>query len=348
MAGFDLPPGASIIDVSQAQKPINWQAVKAAGIVGVMVRATQGVRESQPVGVDTTFVQHVEGALAAGLRVGAYHAYIPHRDPIEQALFFAAVTAPYHERLTLGYALDAELDYGMDAAVITERLYQLARAVASGLDTKPIIYTSLNFWNNHVLPTYDAYFGTLPLWVAAWGTDNPKVLRGWQSIWLHQFGKEAVDGQEVDMNKVPAVSTKQFTLQLPVPSPARVTQGYGARPEYYAQFGLSGHEGLDYGGKDGDPIYAVADGVVKLIAKDNGVHPYGNHVRITHTWHADTFETVYAHLRGFKTELVQGDTVHAGDVIGYMGSSGNSTATHLHITLKRNGVVVDPTPYLKA
>lgn len=348
MAGFDLPPGSRIIDVSQAQTPINWQAVKAAGIVGVMVRATQGVRESVPVGVDTAFVGHVEGALAAGLRVGAYHAYIPHRDPVEQALFFAAVTAPYHERLTLGYAIDAELDYSMDAAVITYGLYQLARALASGLDTKPIIYTSLNFWTNHVLPTYDSYFGTLPLWVAAWGTESPKVLRGWQSIWLHQFGKETVDGQEIDMNRIPAVSSKPFTLQLPVAAPARVTQRFYDRPEYYKPLGLPYHSALDYGVAEGTPVYASADGIVSELFKDDGKHLFGNFIRIRHNWHNDVYVTSYAHLRGFVPELQAGDTVHAGKVIGYSGNTGNSSAPHVHFQLTKNGKLVDPLLYLKA
>lgn len=345
---FDLLPGSRIIDVSQAQTPINWQTVKAAGIVGVMVRATQGVRDSVPVGVDTAFVGHVEGALAAGLRVGVYHAYIPHRDPVEQALFFAAVTAPYHERLTLGYAIDAELDYDMDAAVITERLHQLTRALASGLDTTPIIYTSLNFWNNHVLPTYDAYFGTLPLWVAAWGTDSPKVLRGFSSIWLHQFGKEMVDGQLIDMNRIPVVSTKQFTLQLPVPAPARVTQGFPDRPGYYAQWGLKGHSAIDYGVAEGTPVYAAQDGVVSELFKDDGKHLFGNFIRIRHNWHNDVYVTSYAHLRGFVTELQVGDAVHAGDMIGYSGNTGNSSGPHVHFQLTKNGVLVDPELYLKA
>lgn len=138
--------------------------------------------------------------------------------------------------------------------------------------------------------------------------------------------------------------TANFRLSLPVGAPARVTQVYGARPEYYAQFGLSGHEGTDYGGRDGANIYAAADGVVKLVAKDNGVHPYGNHIRITHR---DGYETIYAHLRGFAPELVQSSAVKRGQVIGYMGSTGNSTGTHLHFSVKRNGVIVDPSLYLR-
>lgn len=134
-----------------------------------------------------------------------------------------------------------------------------------------------------------------------------------------------------------------FWLLTPVTLPPRITQVYGARPEYYAQFGLPGHEGIDYGGADGAPIYAAADGVVKLIAKDDGKHPYGNHMRISH---APAYETIYAHLRGFVPELVEGDAVKRGQLIGYMGSTGNSTGVHLHFTLKRNGKIVNPTPYI--
>lgn len=136
-----------------------------------------------------------------------------------------------------------------------------------------------------------------------------------------------------------------FELRLPVAAPVRVTQIYGARYDYYMRnFGLPGHEGIDYGGKDGANIYAAADGVVKLIAKDDGVHPYGNHIRLTHK---DGFETIYAHLRGFVPELAQGSAVKRAQVIGYMGSTGNSTGTHLHFSVKRDGAIVDPSLYLR-
>lgn len=124
-----------------------------------------------------------------------------------------------------------------------------------------------------------------------------------------------------------------------------MTQGYGARPEYYKQFGLPGHEGIDYGGRAGDSIFAAADGTIKLLALDNGVHPYGTHVRVTHVYRGETYETIYAHLSSFAEGLRHGQTVFAGQVIGAMGSTGNSTGVHLHFSLKRNGAIVDPAPY---
>lgn len=120
---------------------------------------------------------------------------------------------------------------------------------------------------------------------------------------------------------------------------------FGANYDYYMKhFGLPGHEGIDYGDREGAPVFAAAGGVVKLIARDDGKHPYGNHIRITHP---DGYETIYAHLRGFSTELIVGSVVYAGRQIGMMGSTGNSTGPHLHFTLKRNGQIIDPTPYLR-
>jgi murein DD-endopeptidase MepM/ murein hydrolase activator NlpD len=127
-----------------------------------------------------------------------------------------------------------------------------------------------------------------------------------------------------------------------------ITQVFGARPDYYRQFGLPGHEGIDYGGRAGDPIYAAAGGAVKLLALDNGVHPYGTHIRITHAHGSETFETIYAHLSAFADGLAVGDAVRAGQRIGAMGSSGNSTGVHLHFSLKRNGAIVDPAPYFSS
>lgn len=134
-------------------------------------------------------------------------------------------------------------------------------------------------------------------------------------------------------------------MRHPVNSPYRITQRYGARPEYYAQFGLDGHEGQDYGGALDDSIFAAATGTVKLVAKDNGVHPYGSHIRITHKHGDDTYETIYAHLNSFSKDLRVGELVTKGRRIGFMGTTGNSTGVHLHFTLKKNGGIVNPEPY---
>ena len=131
-----------------------------------------------------------------------------------------------------------------------------------------------------------------------------------------------------------------------------ITQPFGANPASYAKFGLAGHEGADVRAHAGTPIYAVAPGAVRVIARDLG-HPYGLHVRIDH---ADGYQTVYAHLSAIDPAIQPGATVRAGQEIGQAGSTGNSTAAHLHLTLKRAGAqvdgypagIIDPGPYLDA
>src|SRR6202043_472916 len=70
---------------------------------------------------------------------------------------------------------------------------------------------------------------------------------------------------------------------------------------------------------------------------------YGRTVKITH---ADNFETLYAHMSRIAPGMVPGTTVHKGDVIGYVGSTGRSTGPHLHFSAIVNGQFVDPAPYL--
>lgn len=129
---------------------------------------------------------------------------------------------------------------------------------------------------------------------------------------------------------------RNFKLSHPIGSQYRISQGFGARYQYYwTNFKLPGHEGIDWAAPEGTPVLAAADGVIKLIAKDDKKHPYGNQVRIVHTGFLEgTFETVYAHLSRFAPNLKKGVEVRAGDIIGYSGNTGNSDGPHLHFVLK--------------
>jgi murein DD-endopeptidase MepM/ murein hydrolase activator NlpD len=66
--------------------------------------------------------------------------------------------------------------------------------------------------------------------------------------------------------------------------------------------------------------------------------------------HADGYETWYLHLGSFADEIEVGDPVAAGDVIGYVGSTGNAAGTspHTHFEIHRNGRPIDPYPFLRA
>lgn len=126
-----------------------------------------------------------------------------------------------------------------------------------------------------------------------------------------------------------------------------LTQQFGENPAAYRVFGLPGHEGLDWGVPLGEPVHACASGVVTLVS---GKGAYGLHVKLKHAG----FETTYAHLSRCVVEL--GHTLATGDVLGYSGSSGNSTGPHLHLTLQVDGAqtpgyppgIVDPLSYLTA
>jgi hypothetical protein len=134
-----------------------------------------------------------------------------------------------------------------------------------------------------------------------------------------------------------------------------VTQFFGARPDYYGQWGLPGHDGVDLRAPDNSPVFAVADGSVYRVETNPGASNYGIHVRIQHI---DGWKTIYAHFK--RANVVPGQQVKAGDIVGYADNTGNSSGSHLHLGLKREGYTYidsngepwphnffDPTPYLK-
>ena len=96
--------------------------------------------------------------------------------------------------------------------------------------------------------------------------------------------------------------------------------------------------GLDFSAPMGTPIYATADGRVK----DAGYHTggFGNRVVVSHGF---GYETLYGHMVRIKARV--GETVKRGEVIGYVGNSGKSTAPHCHYEVHRGGIPVDPIYY---
>ena len=96
------------------------------------------------------------------------------------------------------------------------------------------------------------------------------------------------------------------------------------------------HAGMDYAAPRGTPIHAAADGKVDFIGRKGG---YGNHISLRHD---KSTQTSYSHMRKFKKGLKRGSRVKAGDVIGYVGTTGRSTGPHLHFEVRKNGKAVNP------
>jgi murein DD-endopeptidase MepM/ murein hydrolase activator NlpD len=151
----------------------------------------------------------------------------------------------------------------------------------------------------------------------------------------------------------PAANVEQQKLTLVWPSDFKVyTQKFGLRPEFYSKFGLPGHEGVDIRAPNGTNVYACADGVVILVGWRKAGHPYGYSVRIRHKRVDGEYETIYAHLTENSAKVKEGDTVTAGQLIALADNTGNSSAAHLHLSLKKIGAknggygeIIDPEPF---
>jgi murein DD-endopeptidase MepM/ murein hydrolase activator NlpD len=100
------------------------------------------------------------------------------------------------------------------------------------------------------------------------------------------------------------------------------------------------HSGIDISAEKGQPVYATADGVVQSAGYTGD---YGNLIVLKHSF---GLATRYGHLSAYHVK--SGDSVKRGDVIGYIGSTGRSTGSHLHYEILVNGQLMNPLQLLTA
>ncbi|MCB0480741.1 MAG: M23 family metallopeptidase [Flavobacteriales bacterium] len=117
----------------------------------------------------------------------------------------------------------------------------------------------------------------------------------------------------------------------------RVSSGFGMRMHPVLKIPKF-HEGQDFTAPVGTDIYATGNGVVKRVAKER--FGFGYHVIIDHGY---GYETIYAHMSDILVR--ENQKVLRGDVIGLVGSTGTSTAPHLHYEVLKNGYKIDPVNY---
>jgi len=98
------------------------------------------------------------------------------------------------------------------------------------------------------------------------------------------------------------------------------------------------HLGIDISAKAGTPIHAAASGTVKSTVESN--MGYGNQVIIEHRY---GFKSRYAHMYLFVVK--EGQVLKKGDIIGFVGSTGKSTANHIHFEISKNDIRIDPYPF---
>jgi murein DD-endopeptidase MepM/ murein hydrolase activator NlpD len=117
------------------------------------------------------------------------------------------------------------------------------------------------------------------------------------------------------------------------------TSAYGVRSDPF-QGSAAMHAGIDLASPTGTPIYATADGIVDRAEWFGG---YGNMVEIEH---GKGIATRYGHMS--KISARAGERVKRGDLIGYVGSTGRSTGSHLHYEVRIDGRAVNPVPFLQS
>ena len=124
------------------------------------------------------------------------------------------------------------------------------------------------------------------------------------------------------------------SFQWPLPG-----YGHSSITQY---FGNNGHKGLDIGAPEGTPIVASRSGKVMVANNyDSWGDSWGYYVAI---YHDSTYSTLYAHMS--SVAAYEGQWVNKGDIIGYVGSTGNSTGNHLHFEVYQNGTRVNPSQFV--
>jgi murein DD-endopeptidase MepM/ murein hydrolase activator NlpD len=146
-----------------------------------------------------------------------------------------------------------------------------------------------------------------------------------------------LQGLESRLSNVRKDVERQEALAAATPSiwPAHgwLTGTFGGRSDPFT--GEPGfHQGLDISTEKGQPVYATADGQVESASYTGD---YGNLIVLRHDF---GLMTRYGHMSGFNVK--PGVTVHRGDVIGFVGSTGRSTGAHLHYEILANGKLINP------
>ena len=164
-----------------------------------------------------------------------------------------------------------------------------------------------------------------------------------------EMNYEAVKKQSQKMIAAAAASkpTLSFTgFICPLKSYSRISSEYGWRKNPVTGVNKL-HAGTDFAAPGGTPIYAAASGYVQVAGWSSG--GYGNYVIIYHGKMSDgnQYSTLYGHMRSVATSA--GKYVQQGEIIGYVGSTGNSTGNHLHLEVWKGGSkanAVNPRGYI--
>ncbi len=230
---------------------------------------------------------------------------------------------------------------GSDLPSVYDGIYRAALSYGMGLDlTNQIVKLLANSvdFQAQLRPTdkLEAFFSVADQ--SGKVTKNSELLFlyakfGDNETRLYRFQDPADDS--VDYYGPDGKSIHQFLLRNPVPS-GIFKSGFGMRRHPILGY-MRMHTGVDWAAPKGTPIIATGNGTVEKAGWDRG--GYGNQTIIRH---ANGYETSYNHQSAIAKDVVEGAKVHQGQVIGWIGTTGQSTGPHLHYEMIVNGNKVDP------
>ncbi|MDQ1769591.1 peptidoglycan DD-metalloendopeptidase family protein [Labilibaculum sp. A4] len=163
---------------------------------------------------------------------------------------------------------------------------------------------------------------------------NKKIDRIARSMYVQT--KSYDDVEVMVKNKFKMLASIPAIMPIAIKDFGRISSGYGWRihPIYKTR---KFHDGMDFNGTVGTPIYATGDGVVTYKNTERG---YGKKIVIDHGF---GYKTVYAHLNGYNVKA--GQKVRRGEVIAFLGNTGSSTGPHIHYEVRKNNKTIDPINY---
>jgi murein DD-endopeptidase MepM/ murein hydrolase activator NlpD len=129
-------------------------------------------------------------------------------------------------------------------------------------------------------------------------------------------------------------SAKKMLMRTPIDG-AHLTSTFGMRKHPILGYTRM-HKGVDFGAPRGTPIMASGDGVIERASRYGG---YGKYIRIRHN---STYSTAYGHMNAYARGIHPGVRVHQGQIIGYVGSTGEATGPHLHYEVLIHKKQVNP------
>jgi murein DD-endopeptidase MepM/ murein hydrolase activator NlpD len=151
---------------------------------------------------------------------------------------------------------------------------------------------------------------------------------------LHAF-RYQTEGENASYYDLEGNSLQKSLRRSPLKF-TRVTSNFSGRRYHPVYKRSMPHYGVDYGAPRGTPIYATGDGIIERSRYRRG---NGNYVRIKHN---NVYTTYYLHMNGFAKGVKEGRRVKQGQIIGYVGSTGSATGSHVCYRVKRYGKWVNP------